>query len=331
MKNISKKNKNFWKNKLSIAPMKNITDSHFRFFIRKFSKKIQLYTEMINTNIILNNKKKYLKYNNEEHPIVLQLAGNDPLELAICSKIGLEKYKYDEINLNVGCPSIRANKGNFGICLMKDTDLLLRCIDYISKYVNIPITIKTRIGFDNYDNYEFLYNFIKKISYFSKCNHFIIHARKALIKKFSPKKNRNIPKLNYSMVYNIKKDFPNTKITINGGINNINDAIMHLSKVDGVMIGRSAYHNPKILIKADSILFNSKNPSINEKNIALSMLDYIEKKLINGEKLWNITRHMLNLFRGKKNAKYWRQYISKNSFKKNSGPEVIINALKLIK
>jgi tRNA-dihydrouridine synthase A len=243
-----------YSHQVSIAPMMDCTDRHFRYFLRLISKKVVLYTEMVVAQAILHGPKdQLLKFRPEEHPLVLQLGGSNPKELAEAAKIA-EQYGYDEINLNVGCPSDRVQSGRFGACLMKEPGLVAECIQGMKKAVRIPVTVKTRIGVDDLDDYDFLYGFIKTISEVG-CEHFIIHARKAWLNGLSPKENRTIPPLDYDRVYQIKQAFPHLFITINGGVKTVSDIQQHLTQVDGVMIGREAYSNPYCLASVDQTIF----------------------------------------------------------------------------
>ena len=231
---------------VSIAPMMDWTDRHCRYFYRLISKNTQLYTEMITAKAILNgDKNRLLDFNAQENPLTLQLGGSDPSEMAKCALIAQE-WGYDEVNINVGCPSDRVFSGNFGACLMKEPDLVASCVESMIDNCNIPVTVKSRIGIDDMESYEQLSDFIMRI-HNKGCQHFIIHARKAWLQGLSPKENRTIPPLNYPWVYQLKKDFPQLKITINGGIENCSEVKKHLDYVDGVMLGRSVYHNPFLL------------------------------------------------------------------------------------
>ena len=248
----------FKNKKIYVAPMMQYTDKHDRYFLRLISKNVILFTEMIPSNaIIYGNKKKLLEYNSNEHPIILQVGGSDPKEIAKCAKIAKTLFNYDEININAGCPSKKVENGMFGACLMDKPFLVGKCVKEIKKNSKIPVSIKCRIGLGEKQNYLFLKKFI---SYVSKdgCNKFFIHARNAILSKFNPKKNRTIPSLNYKFVYNIKKDFPHLEIIINGGIDNIASIQNHLKFVDGVMIGREIYKNPFFLKEIAEKIFNNK-------------------------------------------------------------------------
>ena len=256
-----------YKHKFCVAPMMRYTDLHDRYLLRLISKKTFLYTEMITTNSIVHGNCLYqLNFNHEEHPVGVQFGGNNPKDLVYCSQIA-EEYGYDEINLNIGCPSDRVKKGKFGACLMKEPDLVAECAHKIISKVNIPVTIKTRLGVDNFDSYEFLHNFIAKVSS-SGVHTVIIHARKAILSGLSPRQNRSVPPLNYKYVYQLKQDFPHLEIIINGGIKSIEEAHSHLEKVDGVMLGREVYANPFLLKDVDERIFGEVKQHINEKEVS---------------------------------------------------------------
>ncbi|AMA64814.1 putative tRNA-dihydrouridine synthase [Candidatus Arsenophonus lipoptenae] len=313
----------------SVAPMLHLTDRHCRYFHRLLTKKALLYTEMITTNAIIYGKNNYLTYNEEEHPIALQLGGNEPKILANCAKM-VQKAGYDEINFNIGCPSKRAQNGQFGAYLMRESSLVADCIKSMQDVVTIPITIKTRLGVDNDDSYEFLIDFIDRIVTNSQCRLFIIHARKAWLSGLNPKQNRKIPPLNYSYVYQLKKEFPQLTIIINGGIKTINEANQHLYYLDGVMIGREAYQNPQLLINVDLKIFNKNNLIINPIIAVQKMFPYIARELKKGTYLHHITKHMLGIFQSVPGACKWRRYLSTNSYKKGADISIIKKALEFI-
>lgn len=319
----------FHSNYFSVAPMLHWTDRHCRYFHRKLTKFSMLYTELITTKALLNSKNDYLYYNSEEHPLSLQLGGSDTVELAKCARLA-EHRGYDEINFNVGCPSKRAQHGCFGACLMKQAHLVADCIKAMQDSVDIPVTVKTRIGIDNQDNYDFLFNFVRIVSIYGECKTFIIHARKALLSGMNPKKNRIIPPLNYSHVYQLKRDFPNLTIVLNGGIKSLVEAKLHLKHIDGVMIGREAYKNPNLLTNVDYELFNINKPIIDRINIVRSMYSYIEKETNHGTDTRDITRHMLGLFQGIHGARQWRQFLSTKFYKTNVSINILEKALQAI-
>ena len=291
--------------KASIAPMMQYTDMHDRYLLRLISKKVFLYTEMVTTGAILYGKCFHqLEFNNEEHPVAIQLGGSDVNDLVKSAKI-VEDYGYDEINLNVGCPSDRVQKGRFGACLMLEPDHVAECLNAMQTNVKIPVSIKCRLGVDHHENYEFLYNFVSVVQK-AGIKHFIIHARNGILKGLSPRQNRHIPPLKYDYVYQLKKDFPNLNITINGGIKTIDECKDHLKYVDGVMIGRAAYENPFLIKDIDTELYGIES-NVNSKKLILNQyLDYVEEKLQEGHDLSRMMKHLFGLSRGDKFAKTFR-------------------------
>ena len=262
---------------ISVAPMMDWTDKHCRYFYRLISKNVQLYTEMITTKAILRgDKNRLLDFNDGENPLVLQLGGSDPKEMAKCAIIA-EDWGYDEVNINVGCPSDRVLSGSFGACLMKEPKLVAQCVESMIERCDIPITVKHRIGIDDMESYDQLSDFISLISQ-KGCQHFIVHARKAWLTGLSPKENRTIPPLNYPWVYQLKKDFPKLKFTINGGIETCQDIEGHLDHVDGVMLGRSIYHNPFLLEQIEVEIFKSKESTLDREHILRQYMSYIAEQ-----------------------------------------------------
>ncbi|WP_343153590.1 tRNA dihydrouridine(20/20a) synthase DusA [Buchnera aphidicola (Mindarus keteleerifoliae)] len=333
MKNKKKKISNeTYCHKFSVAPMLNYTNKHCRHFYRKLTKKSLLYTEMIVANGPFEKIKKKIIYNSKpENPISIQLAGRIPKKIAKCAKLAYLKG-YNEINLNIGCPSKKVNKSHFGISLMNETNTVRSIIKAISEHVSIPITIKTRIGINHQDSYNFLSNFIYEISKDNICKTFIIHARKALVFSLNTKKNFKIPKINYEFVYNLKKDFPNLMFIINGNIKSISSAKKHLKKTDGVMLGRAVYNNPSILKNVDNLIFNEFYKTSEEMSkIIQSMYPYIEKELLIGTSLYQIARHFLNAFYGMKGSSFWKKYLCKNATKNNADLNVLETGLELMK
>ena len=296
--------------KVSVAPMMDCTDRHERFFLRLISKNSLLYTEMIVDEAInRGNKKKLLGFNINEKPVALQLGGSSPKLLAEASKIG-EDFGYDEINLNLGCPSRKVEKNKFGACLMKEPELVAECLSKMQLATKLPVTIKTRIGYDNVEDYENFFNFISSLKS-TGVKTFIIHARKAMLGKFTPKQNLNIPPLKYDYVYRLKKDFPNDEIIINGGITSSDEINDHLQNVDGVMIGRAAYHTPYFLADIEKEVFkNNDVPSRQE--VIEKLIPYIKDEVNKGTRLNQIMRHTLGLFHGQTGASYWKRYLSEN-------------------
>ncbi|ASI89114.1 tRNA dihydrouridine(20/20a) synthase DusA [Vibrio mediterranei] len=320
--NISK----FQSNRLSVAPMLDWTDRHCRYFHRLLSSQTLLYTEMVTTGAIIHGKGDFLAYNEEEHPVALQLGGSNPADLATCAKLAAERG-YDEINLNVGCPSDRVQNGRFGACLMAEPELVAECVAAMKEVVDVPVTVKTRIGIDDQDSYEFLTRFVSLVSEKAGCEQFTIHARKAWLSGLSPKENREIPPLDYPRAYQIKKDFPHLQIAVNGGVKTLEESLEHLKYLDGVMIGREAYQNPYILAQVDQLIFGLDTPVKKRKQVVEEMYPYIERQLANGSYLGHISRHMIGLFQAMPGARQWRRYISENAHKKGAGIEVLETAL----
>ena len=291
--------------KASIAPMMQYTDMHDRYLLRLISKKVFLYTEMVTTGAILYGKCFHqLEFNKEEHPVAIQLGGSDVDDLVKSAKIA-EDYGYDEINLNVGCPSDRVQKGRFGACLMLEPEHVAECLNAMQTNVKVPVTIKCRLGVDHHEDYEFLYNFVNIVQD-AGIKHFIIHARNGILKGLSPRQNRHIPPLKYDYVYQLKKDFPNLNITINGGIKTIDECKDHLKYVDGVMIGRAAYENPFLIKDFDTELYGIESNINSKKSILNQYLDYVEDKLQEGHDLSRMMKHLFGLSRGDKFAKSFR-------------------------
>lgn len=311
---------------ISIAPMMDWTDRHDRYFLRLISPHALLYTEMITANALIHGDYQYLlAYHPFEHPVALQLGGSEPAKLAQCAKLG-EEFGYDEINLNVGCPSDRVKSGRFGACLMLEPVLVAECVAAMINAVKIPVTVKCRIGIDEQDSYEHLVDFIQTISK-AGCEIFIIHARKAWLNGLSPKENREIPPLRYEIVRRIKADFPNLTIIINGGIKALTEIDDHLRFVDGVMIGREAYSNPYFLAQIEQKYFASHEIVKTRYEVMANFIPYIEEQLKQNIKLSSITRHILGLFQGQKGARIWRRYLSENSHQEGAGIDVVNRAL----
>jgi tRNA-dihydrouridine synthase A len=311
--------------KLSVAPMMDWTDRHCRFFHRTISKNVLLYTEMVTSPALIKGNATYLlEFDKSEHPIALQLGGSDPNELAKAAVIG-SKYGYDEINLNVGCPSDRVQSGTFGAVLMKTPEVVAKCCKEMIDAVDIEVTVKCRVGVDQQDPNVTLPKFLEYISK-AGVTRVIIHARKAILSGLSPKQNRNVPPLNYELVYRMKELFPDLHISLNGGIQSLQEAKEHLDNgIDGIMIGRAAYQKPgEVLIDVDNYIFNEKIQT-SEKDVVRRMVPYIESQYKNGNKVSKITRHMLGLFSGQPGAKEWRKILSENAH--SSGPEVVLRAL----
>ena len=304
------------KRTVSVAPMMDCTDRHDRFFLRLMSKNTMLYSEMVATkSAIHGDRKKILSFNPEEKPLALQVGGSDKKELSEVAKIA-EDMGYDEININLGCPSKKVQKNMFGACLMKEPDLVSECINEMINSCKIPVTAKTRIGFDDTEEFDYLNKFILKMNQ-AGCKTFILHARKAILKGLSPKQNLNIPKLNYQIVYEIKKENPELEIIINGGISKINEINEHLKICNGVMIGRSIYQNPYSLIEIEKEIFKTENNPTREE-VAEKLLKYLEKEVKLGTKVNHIMRHAVGLYYGQMGSKDWKRYLSDNMMARDS-------------
>ena len=296
--------------KVSVAPMMDCTDKHERYFLRLISKNVLLYTEMIVSEAIdRGDKQRLLSFNLEEKPVALQLGGSSPKLLSQAAKIG-EEFGYDEINLNLGCPSKKVQKNRFGACLIKEPNLVADCLSEMQAKTNLPVTVKTRIGYDQVEDYEHLYNFINTLKA-TGIKTFIIHARKAMLGKFTPKQNLNIPPLKYEMVYKLKEDFKDLEIIINGGITSPLQAKDHLNKVDGVMIGRSIYHSPYMLADIEKEIFNNEDVPSRQEVVEL-LVKYLKEEVKKGTRVNQIMRHTLGLFHGQTGSNFWKRYLSEN-------------------
>ncbi|VAW63396.1 tRNA-dihydrouridine(20/20a) synthase [hydrothermal vent metagenome] len=315
--------------KFSVAPMLDWTDRHERFFLRLISEHCLLYTEMVTSGALIHgDRSRHLDFNHEEHPVAIQLGGSDPKDLAQCAKMA-EDHGYNEINLNVGCPSNRVQSGMFGACLMAKPELVAECVVAMQHAVSIPVTVKHRIGIDENESVEALFEFVEVVAK-SGCKTFIVHARKAWLKGLSPKQNRDIPPLRYDVVHQLKQTMPQLDIIINGGIKTLDAVQDQLQYVDGVMMGREVYHNPYILSKVDQLFYQSTKTVLSRFEIIESLFPYIEKELAKGVRLHSISRHVLGLFNGFPGAKKWRRYISENATLAGADLNVIKQALKLI-
>jgi tRNA-dihydrouridine synthase A len=314
---------------LSIAPMMDWTDRHYRFFMRQITGHTLLYTEMVTTGAILfGDKKRHLDFSAEELPLVLQLGDDDPKALAECAQLA-EQWGYSEINLNVGCPSERVQNGNFGACLMTTPDVVAQCVEAMKQVVSIPVTVKHRIGVDELDRYEDMANFVSIVSQ-AKADRFSVHARKAWLSGLSPKENRTIPPLRHDDVYKLKREFPPLVIEINGGVTTLEQARQHLNFVDGVMIGRSAYENPYLFATVDQEFYDSSQPIKTRREVLESMLFYIDYWIKQDVYLKHISRHMLGLFAGKPGARAWKRYLSENAHKPEAGVKTMLEAMKQV-
>tara|TARA_R110002072_G_scaffold30092_1_gene94197 strand:- start:18929 stop:19837 length:909 start_codon:yes stop_codon:yes gene_type:complete len=297
--------------------------------MRLLSKHAVLYTEMITTGALIHgDRKRFLDYNEIEHPLAIQLGGNNPVELAECAHIS-EGEGYDEVNLNIGCPSDRVQNGQFGACLMSNTELVSDCVNKIQSTVKIPVTVKTRIGIDEQDSYEFLEEFIKTVSE-AGCNTFIIHARKAILNGLSPKQNREIPPLNYERVHKIKQQFPSLNITINGGFTELTRIKSQLEHVDGVMIGRAAYQNPFMLIEADKLFYGDDSPLQTREEILGKFKDYAVEQIDRGFNIKSLTRHVIGLYQGQPGARQYRRMLSDSIPKEINATQFLDNVIQTV-
>ncbi|MGK7948689.1 MAG: tRNA dihydrouridine(20/20a) synthase DusA [Xenococcaceae cyanobacterium] len=313
-------------NPLSIAPMMERTDRHFRYLMRQITRHTLLYTEMITTQAIIHgDRSKLLGFSPEEKPLVLQLGGDNPQQLAECAQIA-QDYGYDAVNLNIGCPSPRVQSGNFGACLMTQPELVAEAVAKMQQVVTIPVTVKHRIGVDDRDRYEDMADFVRIVAE-AGCHSFTVHARKAWLQGLSPKENRNVPPLRYEDVYRLKQEFPHLFIEINGGIKTLEQVKEHLNYVDGVMIGRAAYDHPYLFATVDRDIYNQPTTPLTRHQIVRSMLPYIDYWVGKGVKLHAISRHMLQLFAGRAGTKAWKRHISENAHLKNADSLLISNAL----
>lgn len=300
------------------------TDKHCRYFYRLMSQHTVLYTEMVTTGAILHGKGNYLEYNDTEHPLVLQLGGSDVKAMTECAKMA-EQYGYDEVNINVGCPSDRVQNGRFGACLMAEPALVAECVNQMQSATKIPVTVKSRIGIDDLDSYEFLHTFIEQVAK-ADCKHFIIHARKAWLTGLSPKQNRDVPPLDYNRVYQIKNNFDHLEVSINGGIKSLAEASEHLKHIDGVMIGREIYNSPYLLTDADNLIYQSDRDKLSRTEIIDLMIPYINSHVESGGRAWHILRHMLGLCNGLAGARKFRQHLSECAGKEGANGQVLLDA-----
>ncbi len=311
--------------RLSVAPMMEWTDRHCRRFLRAISKRTLLYTEMVHANaIVKGDARRHLAFDDAEHPVALQLGGSEPDLLAKAAAIA-EDFGYDEVNLNCGCPSERVQSGSFGACLMAEPELVAACVAAMRASVKIPVTVKTRIGIDRHDSYEFLHRFVETVAS-AGCESFTIHARKAWLKGLSPKENREIPPLRYEVAAQVKRDFPQLEVVVNGGVKTLADAKAHLGVFDGVMIGREAYHNPWMLADADHEIFAARRVARTREDVLEEFLPYLQAELARGTPLRSMTRHMLGLYQGMPGARQWRRALSEG-VAKGGGLELIDAAM----
>jgi tRNA-dihydrouridine synthase A len=314
---------------LSVAPMMDWTDRHYRFFVRQLTRRTLLYTEMVTMHAVLHgDRERLLSFSEVEKPLVLQLGGDDPAKLAECARIA-ESWGYDEVNLNVGCPSERVQSGNFGACLMLEPGRVAACVAAMRGAVNLPVTVKHRTGVDERDGYEDLRRFVDTVAE-AGCERFIIHARKAWLKGLSPKENRTVPPLRYEEVYRLKEEFPELLIEINGGFTSLETVSALLEKVDGVMVGRAAYENPYLLAAADRDIFGEDMMPRSRREVVLGMLPYLEQCLLQGVRFNSITRHMLGLFAGQPGARAWKRHLSEHAHRSGAGIKTVLDALEAL-
>lgn len=298
------------------------TDRHCRRFLRLITQETQLYTEMVTTGALLHgDQARFLRFDPCEHPVALQLGGSDPAEMAQCARLGAD-WGYDEINMNVGCPSDRVQTGRFGACLMAEPGLVADCVAAMKAAVAVPVTVKTRIGIDERDSYAELLDFAGQVTA-AGCDALIVHARKAWLAGLSPKENRAIPPLRYDLVERLKSDLPEQTILINGGITTLEQAAHLLTRLDGVMIGREAYHNPWILAEADRLIFGADHPAPTRHAVLAAFMPHVERELAEGVPLSAMSRHILGLFHGQPGARVWRRYLSEHAHRAGVGSEVL--------
>ena len=316
--------------RLSVAPMMDCTDRHFRYLVRLVTRHTLLYTEMVTSAALVHGRRGHLlDFSEEEHPIALQLGGSDPAELARCARFAAERG-FDEINLNVGCPSDRVRNGRFGACLMAEPEVVARCVEAMASAGGLPVTVKTRIGIDDRDRYEDLTGFVEAVAA-AGCRTVIVHARKAWLSGLSPKENREIPPLRYDVVYRLKADFPALEVVVNGGIASLDEAVAHNRRVDGAMMGREAYRNPFALADADRRIFGAAGTATapDRVEVAGRMLAYARRVVERGARLHHVTRHMLGLFHATSGARRWRRHLSTEAARRND-TAVIAEALRQV-
>ncbi|MFC1702242.1 tRNA dihydrouridine(20/20a) synthase DusA [Pseudomonadota bacterium] len=314
---------------ISVAPMMDWTDRHCRYFHRLLAPSALLYTEMVTTGAIIHgDADRFLAYNPEEQPVALQLGGSEPEDLAVCAR-DAQQRGFNEVNLNVGCPSDRVQRGRFGACLMLEPELVKDCMAAMIDAVDIPVTIKTRLGVDDHYSYQYMSDFVGRVAE-SGCSVFIMHARKAILAGLSPKQNRDVPPLHYDWVYRLKQELPELQIVINGGIDSLESVKNHLEHVNGVMLGRAAYHTPWLLAECQQQLFDNKTTK-KPGDIIEAMNLYIERQVSRGVAVKHISRHLLGLFQGLPGAKAWRRYLSENAYRDDNNTELLDQALLAMK
>ena len=304
------------------------TDRHCRYFLRLISPHARLYTEMVTAQAVLHgDRERLLGFDAAEHPVALQLGGSDPDALARAATIGAG-FGYDEINLNIGCPSDRVQSGRFGACLMEEPPLVRDCVAAMRAAVTIPVTVKSRIGIDAHDDYGFLRDFVATVAE-SGCSVFVVHARKALLAGLSPRENREVPPLRYGYVYRLKEEFPQLAVVVNGGVRRLRGVHEHLARVDGVMIGREAYHNPYFLAEVEAALYGTRPPR--REDVIARFLPYVEARLAEGVRLPAITRHVLGLYTGQPGARRWRRRLSEEASRPGAGAELLRDSMTLVR
>ncbi len=315
--------------RLSVAPMMEWTDRHCRYFMRLLSPDVLLYTEMVTAAALTHgDADRLLEFRDEEHPLALQLGGSEPKPLAAAARMG-EQAGYDEINLNIGCPSARVQSGSFGACLMAEPRLVADCVSAMIDAVSVPVTVKTRVGIGDHDDYEFLRDFVQTVSV-AGCQVFVIHARKALLSGLSPKENRQVPPLQFERAWRIKKDFPDLTIVQNGGINSLEEIDRQRGKVDGVMVGRHAYHDPFWLCQMQQALFpETEFTQPDRESVLRSMTLYLEQCLAQGVRPHAVTRHLMGLYAGQAGGKRWRRFLSEEIQQPNVGADLLLRSLEI--
>lgn len=314
--------------RFSVAPMLDWTDRHCRYFLRQISRHALLYTEMVTTGALIHGKGDFLAYHQAEHPVALQLGGSNPSDMARCAEMA-QSRGYDEVNINVGCPSDRVQNGSFGACLMAQPQLVAESVRAMQAVVDIPVTVKCRIGIDDMDEDADFQRFIEVVAA-AGCKHFIVHARKAWLQGLSPKENRDIPPLNYERVFRLKTQMPELTISLNGGIDNLADATQHLQQVDGVMLGREVYKNPYILAEVDRLFFADDQPMVSRAEVVMAMYHYAQAQIAQGARVWHIARHTLGLFNGQAGGRLWRRHLSQNGIKPDQGADLFLAAYDIV-
>ena len=315
---------------VSIAPMMDRTDRYYRFFARLLSKHTLLYTEMVNMNAVVHGDRPHLlRYHECEHPIALQLGGDDANMLAAAAKVGVEEFGYDEVNLNIGCPSERVQSGNFGACLMQTPEVVAKAVAAMKQAVDVPITVKHRIGVDDLDGYEHMLRFVDIVAE-AGCRRFSVHARKAWLKGLSPKENRNIPPIRYEDVYRLKQDRPELWVEINGHIKTHTEMQQHLEHVDAVMIGRAAWDNPWLFADVDALFFGAEPRPLTRFDVVEAYLPFAEAELARGNRIQRLTKPLLALFGGEAGARVWRRALTEGAHSKGDTIQVITDALALL-